>query len=88
MVVDNDETDIIGIIQKKIREGIAKPIMFEGQKLRVTTSIGVASYPHDGDQVRLLMALADKEMYIEKLRFKEQKNNTIQNNETASISVV
>ncbi|MFZ2101802.1 MAG: EAL domain-containing protein [Oricola sp.] len=47
----------------KLRTAIAEPISIDGQSFRVTCSIGVASYPGDGDNAESLLASADLAMY-------------------------
>lgn len=46
-----------------IREAVARPIVLNDIELRVTCSIGVASYPSDGIAVGDLLASADMAMY-------------------------
>lgn len=40
-----------------------KPYVINGYKLRITASIGVAAYPHDGKDDDSLMNHADNAMY-------------------------
>jgi diguanylate cyclase (GGDEF)-like protein/PAS domain S-box-containing protein len=46
-----------------IRDAVARPISFDGVDLRVTCSIGVASYPDHGKSAEELLAAADMAMY-------------------------
>ena len=52
----------------KILEILARPLEFGSTSLQVTSSIGVAVYPEDGDTVRQLMIKADTNMYLDKHR--------------------
>ncbi|RFB80534.1 EAL domain-containing protein [Methylovirgula sp. 4M-Z18] len=47
----------------RLHLAIAAPIELDGHQLRVTSSIGVASYPEDGDAADALLANADAAMY-------------------------
>ena len=42
---------------------IAEPIQLEGTSVQVTSTIGVALYPNDAQDVDSLMKLADHAMY-------------------------
>ncbi len=71
---------LIGIITKpnalKIQQRICKaattPFFIDGLELHISTSIGCATYPTDGKNMKTLLEYADKQMYINK---KEQKEN-------------
>ena len=53
----------ISLIVEKIQLAIAEPVHLEGHDLRVTSSLGVAAYPDDGDNATTLLANADAAMY-------------------------
>jgi diguanylate cyclase (GGDEF)-like protein/PAS domain S-box-containing protein len=55
--------DLIAATVQKIRTSIGEPIRLEGHDLRVTSSVGVAIYPDDGEKVETLLANADAAMY-------------------------
>ena len=57
---------------KKIRTSISAHIAFNGCKLHVGTSIGIASYPEDGDDIEELVKVADRRMYIDKQQIKKE----------------
>lgn len=57
-----DKTDASDI-SSKILEAVSKPYDIEGQELYVTTSIGIAIFPMDGDDVETLLKNADSAMY-------------------------
>ena len=55
--------DVISETVQKIRAAIAEPVRLEGHELRVTSSLGVATYPDDGRDADTLLANADAAMY-------------------------
>jgi diguanylate cyclase (GGDEF)-like protein len=52
------------VLCHRIIAEVEKDIDFAGIKGRVTASIGVSVYPHDGIEVDVLIAKADNAMYI------------------------
>ena len=58
----------------RILTAMAKPFNLDGQDVVVTTSIGIALYPEDGEQTDTLLKNADAAMY----RAKELGKNTYQ----------
>jgi diguanylate cyclase (GGDEF)-like protein len=50
-------------IAEKIIENLSRPLMLANRSVSVTTSIGVATYPHDGADVSALIHSADSAMY-------------------------
>ncbi|OGP53331.1 MAG: hypothetical protein A2Y65_05420 [Deltaproteobacteria bacterium RBG_13_52_11] len=61
-------------IVQKIMEAFRKPFIFDDHELPITTSIGVAIYPNDGDDADTLMKHADIAMY----RAKDKGRDTYQ----------
>ena len=61
-------------IAQKLLEIISYPIRIDGQELYVTTSIGIALYPTDGETAEALLQCADGAMY----RAKEAGRNSYQ----------
>jgi diguanylate cyclase (GGDEF)-like protein/PAS domain S-box-containing protein len=59
-------------IARKLLTSVLKPMTILGHECRVTTSIGIAMYPTDGQDEPTLMKNADVAMYFAK---KEGKNN-------------
>lgn len=59
-------------VAERIIESFAKPFVIEGQELSITTSIGFAIYPKDGEDSNELMRHADAAMY----RSKNEGKNT------------
>ncbi|MBV8519150.1 MAG: EAL domain-containing protein [Acidobacteria bacterium] len=50
-------------IAQKLLEVVAQPVRVEGHELYVTTSIGIALFPNDGDTAETLLKSADSAMY-------------------------
>jgi predicted signal transduction protein with EAL and GGDEF domain len=48
---------------QKLLDTVAHPVRIEGHELYVTTSIGIALYPNDGDTAEALLKNADTAMY-------------------------
>lgn len=55
-----------GAIAGKIIESINKPFSIQGRELRISTSIGITIYPHDGEDLESLLKNADTAMYYAK----------------------
>src|SRR5712691_2080958 len=52
-----------GQVAQKILAALPQPVYIDGHELRVTTSIGICAYPHDGEDAETLMRNADAAMY-------------------------
>jgi len=50
-------------IVRKVIDTLSQPMVFEGQEIRVSTSIGVSLCPDDGDDPDMLINNADIAMY-------------------------
>ncbi len=61
-------------IGQKILDVVAQPIRIEGNEMFITTSIGIALFPNDGDTAEALLKNADHAMY----RAKEAGPNLMQ----------
>jgi diguanylate cyclase (GGDEF)-like protein/PAS domain S-box-containing protein len=66
-----EEEASVTTISRKIVEVFREPFMFYGQELHITTSVGVAIYPRDGEDIDTLLKNADIAMY----RAKEHGRN-------------
>ncbi|WP_050416291.1 CHASE domain-containing protein [Azoarcus sp. CIB] len=55
------------IVAEKIRSALEKPFVLEGREVRISSSIGIALYPEDGNDDHELMCRADEAMYRAKL---------------------
>lgn len=61
-------------IAERIAHQLTTPFLLNGHELHITTSIGIALYPHDGEDMTTLLQNADAAMY----RAKEQGRNNYQ----------
>lgn len=55
--------DNAGAVAEKIIESIAKPFIIQGHELRISTSIGIALYPENGENLDDILKNADAAMY-------------------------
>ncbi len=67
-------TEDVTLIAQKILASLAQPVELEGSEVFTSTSIGIAMYPNDADDVDSLIRCADMAMY----RAKERGRNTYQ----------
>ncbi len=61
-------------IAQKLLDVVAQPMRVEGHDLFITTSIGIAMFPDDGDSAEVLLKNADQAMY----RAKESGRSAVQ----------
>ncbi len=59
-------------VARKILHSLGEPFLIKGNQIHITTSIGIALYPDDGEEGEILIKSADKAMYSAK---KEGSNN-------------
>lgn len=64
--------DAAASVADKLLATLACPFIVEGQEVRISTSIGIALYPQDGQQLNVLSNAADAAMY----RAKQRGRNT------------
>ncbi len=55
-----------GVLAEKVVRLLAAPLAIEGMEFGVTVSIGIATYPADGESTEELIAAADRAMYAAK----------------------
>jgi diguanylate cyclase (GGDEF)-like protein/PAS domain S-box-containing protein len=55
--------DDAALVAQKIIERVAAPVNVQGQEVVVTASIGIATFPADGDNAEALLGAADAAMY-------------------------
>ena len=60
------DTDSLEILAIKLRDEIQKPSMANGYQLTISASIGIATYPDNGDTVDAIIQSADTAMYSAK----------------------
>lgn len=61
-----EEKNGAAILSQRLIEKVTEPLMLIGNDLTITTSVGVALYPRDGDNADELMKHADTAMYAAK----------------------
>ncbi|HEC06079.1 MAG TPA: EAL domain-containing protein [Thiolapillus brandeum] len=66
-----DETSAVKTVAEKIIDTFSKPFRLDGQEIYVTSSVGIALYPDDGENKTNLLKNADMAMY----RAKENGRN-------------
>jgi len=64
--------EYIGKINKKILQQFSKPLAVEQHKINLTTNIGIAVYPQDGEEVETILKAANTAVFRSK---KQGKNN-------------
>ena len=64
-IAGGEDADKVAV---KILEAFRKPFVFDGHETRITTSVGIALYPDDGEDGDTLMKNADIAMYRAKDR--------------------
>ena len=54
------------MVCRKLIEVVAEPMRIDGRTIHIGVSIGVATYPNDGDDVESLLEAADQALYVAK----------------------
>ena len=67
LLTDIKKATDAGIAAKKIISALALPHKLDTHELRITASIGISTYPQDGDNAEALMKNADMAMYQAKV---------------------
>ena len=57
------DLDSLAQLAHKLRQAIEEPCEFEGQQLTVSGSVGIATFPENGDTVDTIIQSADSAMY-------------------------
>jgi diguanylate cyclase (GGDEF)-like protein/PAS domain S-box-containing protein len=63
ILADLARADDAALVAQKVIERIAAPVAVRGQEVFVTASVGVATFPADGDDAESLLGAADAAMY-------------------------
>ena len=66
--VINADSD--AIVAKKIVQSMSKPFMNQGHTCLVSSSVGIAIFPNDSNEMETLITLSDDAMYKAKERGK------------------
>ncbi|MBW2274303.1 MAG: EAL domain-containing protein [Deltaproteobacteria bacterium] len=61
-------SDDAGIVADRVLNAIRKPFVLEGREVTASASIGIAVFPHDGEDAETLLRNADRAMYWAKGR--------------------
>ena len=80
LLPDVESRDQAIAVTTKIRAQLALPYAIDGTPIRVTASIGMATYPIDGEDCRELIKAADMAMYRDKGRGVEPASKHIEKN--------
>jgi len=62
------DAEAVERVAGKLLEAVSAPVTVEGQSISVTTSLGIALYPQDGDSPDVLIKHADAAMHVAKGR--------------------
>jgi len=82
VLVSNTENDKdCAILIDKLKKIIAQALIIDELTLQVSASIGVASYPEQGDTLEGLLHIADEAMYADKKQMKADKGSRYANGE-------
>ena len=63
LLIDCCDTDAGLLCAQKIVDALSAPYPVDGQQLRLSASVGIALYPSDANEARLLVRAADAAMY-------------------------
>ena len=75
IILSNTRSDEdAALVSRKILDCLSRPVQLKNTEVIVTVSIGISSYPNDGDSVSILLKNADSAMY----RAKEKGKNNFQ----------
>jgi len=61
-----DGGDPMEVVAGRLREAVESPVLVGGREVKLSASIGIAQYPHDGDSVDALIENADMAAYVAK----------------------
>jgi diguanylate cyclase (GGDEF)-like protein len=65
MLESNHKNDALAIAQK-ILDAFAEPLLIDGRQVQASTSIGIAIYPEDAEDLETLIKKSDAAMYYSK----------------------
>jgi len=66
LVSDIKDENVVENIVKRISQSLERPFQIGSHRLMITASLGVATFPRDGETYQELLHHADKEMYRQK----------------------
>ncbi len=68
LLEDLSEPSDAGQVARRVLESVSRPVLVEGREISITASIGIAVFPHDGEDEDALLRNADSAMYHAKER--------------------
>ena len=74
LVEDPRAPEEVMVVAKKILQGLERPVLIDFNEVAITASVGIATFPEDGEDLDTLMKNADQAMY----QAKERGRNTFQ----------
>ncbi|TLS68608.1 EAL domain-containing protein [Mariprofundus erugo] len=63
LLTDMADASHAGVVAERILDSLSKPLMLAGNRVSITSSIGIAIYPDDGHESDVLLKHADAAMY-------------------------
>jgi len=74
LMLDASTVEAVNAVALKILEATSRPLLIDDQEYLITASIGISTYPHDGNDLQTLLKNSDVAMY----RAKESGKNGFQ----------
>jgi diguanylate cyclase (GGDEF)-like protein/PAS domain S-box-containing protein len=74
LMQDASTVEAVNAVALKILEATSRPLLIDDQEFLITASIGISTYPHDGNDMQTLLKNSDVAMY----RAKESGKNGFQ----------
>ena len=66
VLMETNHKEDASTIAQKILDSFAEPLLFDGHQLYLSTSIGIAIYPEDAQDLETLTKKSDAAMYYSK----------------------
>ncbi|MEE9446007.1 MAG: GGDEF domain-containing protein [Cocleimonas sp.] len=77
IMLNKENLSEIESLTEKFSSLISLPMIMEGERIKVGTSIGISAYPMDGNTIDSLMEIADHKMYQDKALKHESKERRV-----------
>jgi diguanylate cyclase (GGDEF)-like protein/PAS domain S-box-containing protein len=71
------EADDVGKVAERVLQAIRKPFVLDGAALSITTSVGIAIYPADGEDGDILIRNTDFAMYLAKQKGRDNRQRYV-----------
>ena len=72
VMLESNHINNASTIAQKILDAFAEPLLIDGQQLHLSTSIGIAIYPEDAEDMETLIKKSDAAMYYSKAHGRNQ----------------